>query len=77
MPLQSEAQGVGSDPMQKTLNLIELGGFIINIAQIAHIHTQEGNQVTIVFSGAPPVNLEGKDAERFLQLMRSYQIPIS
>lgn len=62
--------------MQKTLNLIELGGFIINIAQIAHIH-HDGTQITIVFSGAPPVKLEGKDAERFLQLIRSYQIPIS
>lgn len=62
--------------MQKTLNLIELGGFIINIAQIAYVH-QEGSQVTIAFSGAPTVKLEGKEAERFLQLIRGYQIPIS
>ena len=63
--------------MQKTLNLVELGGYIINIGQIAHIHTGEGNQITVVFSGAPPVKLADKDAERFLQLIRNYQIPIS
>jgi hypothetical protein len=62
--------------MQRTLNLIELGGFIINIAHIAYIQ-QGDNQISIVFNGAPPVQLEGKDAERLLQLIRSYQIPIS
>lgn len=75
--MQSRAQGVTSGLMQKTLNLVELGGFIMNIAQIAHIHIQDDGQITIVFSAAPPITLHAKDAERFLQIIRSYQIPIS
>ncbi|HWW02286.1 MAG TPA: hypothetical protein VNZ64_21475 [Candidatus Acidoferrum sp.] len=63
------------------MNLIEAGGYIINLDQIAVIR-KDGKKVVITFAASGStvpmtVTLHDKDGERFLQLLRSGQTVVS